>query len=98
MPRTILPAASRPMPQIIEAGDSCACSVLSVAGPRKTALVAFAPRKTVPRLAAHATIAGTAYPACSAAAYSIHLLAKPLIRGMPIMLPAPTSQETVVAG
>ena len=52
----------------------------------------------MPRLTAQATIAGTAQPACKAAAYNIHLLANPLMSGIPIMLPTPMSQESVVRG
>src|ERR1017187_8705502 len=88
----------KPMPQTIDGEDSCASFVASVVWPRKTELVALAQRKTVPKLTAQATIAGTAHPACNAAAYNIHLLAKPLISGMPAMLPTPISHDNVVCG
>jgi len=49
-------------------------------------------------LASHAINAGTTSPLCSAAVYSIHLLVKPLINGIPIMLPMLISQPAVVRG
>ena len=98
MPSVRLPAANSASAQLMLAGASCASLVFSVVGPRNTLLVAFTQEKTVPTLTTHATSAGTTCPACSAAVYSNHLLAKPLMKGTPIMLPTLISHVTVVRG